>query len=118
MAEILKFLWFLGVGVQLALLALMVVKRVYTGFPAVLAYFIVSIFQAAVMYEIYAIKGFSSWAAFYVGWISQAVLVLTRWLAVCELCRTALGQFEGIWALAWRVLLVLGVVALVVALAL
>jgi hypothetical protein len=34
---------------------------------------------------------------------------------VCELCRTILGQFTGVWALTWRVLVVIGAIALVAA---
>jgi len=67
---------------------------------------------------VYFFKGFGSWPAYWTAWISQAVIVTARWLAVCELCRNVMGQFQGIWALAWRVLAALGSLALLVALVL
>lgn len=116
MADTLKILWMSGVGLQALILALMAGKKFQRSFPAVFFYLLISLLQAPAMYIVYTTKGYSSWPAFWVGWSSQAIVVVARWLAVCEVCRTVLGQFEGIWALTWRVLAVLGSSAMILAL--
>jgi len=67
------------------------------------------------LYFVYATKGFESAAAYWTAWISQGVVVLARWIAVCELFHAILGQFRGIWALTWRALIVFGAAALLAA---
>lgn len=115
MAETLKVLWVCGIALQLLILSMMAGKKLHHSFPAVFSYLIVGILQAPTMYVVYKTKGYSSWPAFWAGWISQAIIVAMRWLAACEVCRVVLGRFEGIWALTWRVLLVLGSVAMLLA---
>ncbi len=118
MADTVKILWALGIGIQLAVFLTMTGKKLYRDFPAIFFYLLIGLVQTLIMYAIYAVKGYGSWTAYWVGWTSQAIVVIARWVAVCELCRNALGQFQGIWALTWRVLAVLGSLALFVALAL
>jgi hypothetical protein len=118
MAETLKILWVCGLGLQALILIWLMAKKLYRQFPAIFGYLLVGLLQGPVMFIVYKTKGYSSWPAFWAGWISQAVVVACRWLAVCEVCRTALQQFEGVWALTWRVLAVLGSSALLLALSL
>jgi hypothetical protein len=118
MAETVKILWALTIALELAVLLLMAGKRQYRDFPGIFIYLLTNLIQVPVIFAVYSFKGFTSWPAFWTGWVSQAVIVTARWLAVCELCRNVLGHFEGIWALTWRVLAVLGSLALLVALAL
>lgn len=118
MAETLRILWGVSFALQLAVFFMMAGKKLYRDFPAIFFYLLIGLIQAPVMYLIYSSKGYGSWVAFWTGWTSQAVVVIARWVVVCELCRNALGQFQGIWALTWRVLAVLGSLALLVAVAL
>ena len=118
MAEMVKVLWGLTIALELAVLLLMAGKRQYRDFPAIFIYLLSNLIQVPIIFAVYFFKGFTSWPAFWTAWISQAVIVTARWLAVCELCRNVLGQFQGIWALAWRVLAVLGSLALLAALVL
>src|SRR5579859_3558484 len=118
MAETLKILWVCGLGLQALILVWLIAKKLYRQFPAVFVYLLVGLLQGPVMYIVYKTKGYASWPAFWAGWISQAVVVTCRWIAVCEVCRTVLRQFEGVWALTRRVLTVLGIFALLLALGL
>lgn len=58
---------------------------------------------------VYYYFGFRSPAAYYFSWMTVGAIVITRFLAIAELCRYELRAYEGVWALAWRVLAVLGV---------
>src|SRR5579859_110364 len=100
-----KILWILNITLEVFLPFLMAWKRQYRSFPAIFAYLLINLTQAAVFYIVFSWKGYNSWPAFWTYWISQAVVVVARWTAVCELCLVILGQFKGIWALTWRVLL-------------
>jgi hypothetical protein len=53
--------------------------------------------------------GYSSLTSYYAMWTLIGVTVVTRGLAVVELCRSTLQAYRGIWALAWRVLTLLAV---------
>jgi len=118
MADTLRILWGFSFALQLAIFFMMTGRKLYRDFPAIFFYLLIGLVQAPVMYVIYSSKGYGSWVAYWTGWTSQAIVVIARWVTVCELCRNALGQFRGIWALTWRVLAVLGSLALLVALAL
>ena len=117
MATIIRVLWAISIATGLLIVLIMTAKKQYRDFSAIYAYLLLNLAQAAVIYWVYSTKGFSSWPAYWTGWISQGLIVLARWFAVCELCRAILGQFEGIWALSWRVLAFLGAIVLIVAIA-
>lgn len=116
MSTMVRVLWGCSFALQVAVLAVMIGKKQYRQFPAIFSYIMISSLQAPVVYLVYSWKGFDSWPAFWTGWISQSVVVMARWAAVCELCHAILGQFQGIWQLAWRTLAALGGLALLTAL--
>jgi hypothetical protein len=115
MAITIRALWAISVLLAFSVLVIMTKKRQYRDFPAFYVYLLLNLAQSPLIYWVYSVKGFSSWAAFYTGWSSQAAVVLARWFAVGELCRAILGQFEGIWGLAWRMLTFAGASVLFVA---
>jgi len=115
MAIIIRAMWAISLLLAFLIVLVMTAKKQYRDFPAFYVYLLLNLLQAPVIYGVYSVKGFSSWAAFYTGWISQGTIVLARWFAVCELCRVILGQFRGIWALAWRILTVVGATVLAAA---
>jgi hypothetical protein len=90
-------------------------KKQYRDFPAIYLYLLIGLAESPLLYFVYLIRGFDSSAAYWTAWIAQAVVVLARWIAVCELCYSILGQFRGVWALTWRVLALFGAAALSVA---
>jgi len=110
-----RALWLVTIGLQVAILVIMTGKRLYRNFPAVYCYLLIGLADSPLLYFVYQAKGYDSWAAYWTAWVSQGVVVLARWIAVCELCHTILGQFRGVWALTWRVLVVIGAIALLAA---
>lgn len=118
MPALLKILWILNITLEVFVPFLMAWKRQYRSFPAIFGYLLINLTQGAAIYFVFKWKGYNSWPAFRTYWISQAVVVTARWTAVCELCLVILGQFKGIWALAWRVLLLIGLGSLLLAIGL
>jgi len=116
MVLLLRVLWGCSLLLEFAVLLFMTAKKQYKSFPAIYAYVLLCLLQSTVAYLVYAAKGYESWAAYWTGWISQGIVVLARWTAVCELCHKILGQFRGIWGLTWRVLALFGGLALSTAL--
>jgi len=110
-----RALWLLTIGLQVAILLIMTGKRLYRNFPAVYCYLLIGLAESPLLYFVYQAKGYESSGAYWTAWVSQGVVTLARWIAVCELCRTILGQFRGVWALTWRVLAVIGTIALLAA---
>jgi hypothetical protein len=113
-----KALWIVTTVLQVAVFLFMTARKQFRDLPAMYAYILAGLLQSLLLSFVYATKGYSSWSAFYTAWISQGVVVFVRWLAVCGVCRAILGPFRGVWALSWRILAVLGLTAMVTALAL
>ena len=107
MAELAKpvqYLWALSVGFECILLALMFARKQYRNHPAFFFYLVADIFQAVSVFIVYRVWGFNSSFAMHFSWGTQAAVICARALAVAELCRNLLQRFRGIWALAWRLL--------------
>jgi len=111
-----KVLWGCALALQLVVFAIMIGKKQYKQFPTIFSYILISMLQSPVLYLVYSVYGYGSWTAYWSAWISQSVVVIFRWAAVCELCYAILGEFRGIWGLAWRMLTVFGALALLTAL--
>src|SRR2546421_941704 len=107
-----RALWLVTIGLQVAILLIMTGRRLYRTLPAVYCYLLIGLAESPLLYFVYQAKGYESSAAYWTAWVSQGVVTLARWIAVCELCRTILGQFRGVWALTWRVLAVIGAITL------
>lgn len=112
---LLKDLWILSIALQIAILIAMTVKKQFRDLPALYAYVVINLLQAAIIYLAYFRTEYNSKSAFWAAWASQIVVVVARWIAVCELFRIILSHFRGIWGLAWRVFVAFGSIALVVA---
>jgi len=118
LALILRVLWLLTLALQVAILLIMTGRKLYRDFPAIYLYLLIGLAESPLLYFVYLTKGFDSSAAYWTAWISQGVVVFARWIAVCELCYSILGQFRGVWALTWRVLGLFGAAALLAAIVL
>jgi hypothetical protein len=94
---------------EVVLLVLLIRNGWYLRVPIFTAYLAVVLACGVLRWGIYLSLGYSSWAGWYVAWITQAVLLLARSLVVVELCWNTLRPYQGIWALTWRLLLVITV---------
>ena len=115
LAFIPRAMWALIVCLQVVVLVTMTARRQFRDLLALYLYICLALCENPVFYVIYSLFGYQSWTAYYAAWIFQAVVVSVRWLAVCQLCYLMLGQFRGIWGIAWRVLVACGVAVLAVA---
>lgn len=100
-----SFLWAGTSGMEATLLALLVLRKQYREFPFFFAYILGILLQSAALFLSYSYWGFDTLISSRIAWISQGVVVLLRALVVVELCRRLVGQYRGIWALIWRILL-------------
>lgn len=79
--------------------------RIYTG---LFAYISVNFLQGIFLLLLYSIWGFTSVPAKRAAWLSQIPVLCMRAWAVGDICRLLLRRYVGIWALAWRILALLG----------
>ncbi|HWZ96547.1 MAG TPA: hypothetical protein VN025_02180 [Candidatus Dormibacteraeota bacterium] len=93
---------------QFAVLVLFMARKNFRNYPALFAYLLISILQSPFVYLVYSVWGYTTWTGFRISWISQTVVVASRWIAVCEVCHQILGDFRGIWGITWRLLAGIG----------
>jgi len=105
LGKYIEVIWGLNVGIEIVLVLAMAARRNHRAYPLFFLYLCVDILQGAVLFGIYHTWGFSSFFVRRLAWTTQAIVVCARALAVAELCRELLRPFRGIWALAWRILL-------------
>src|SRR5262249_25130281 len=72
----------------------------------------VNLLQTAVQLVVYQIYGIESQVTYVTTWGSQAVVIVARAAAACEFCHALLGRYQGVWALAKRILLICSVIVL------
>src|SRR5215472_60019 len=109
--------WALTTALELALLFLLMRRKVVPNYPFFTAYLITAIFQSAAVATLQRFTGLDRYVAWDIAWGTQAVVTVMRSLALLELTRKILSAYVGIWALAWRLLLGVGIVVLICALA-
>ena len=111
--QVQNLLWGANVAGKIVLLTVLAVRKNYRVYPALFVYILISLAHDAVVFVTYQYFGFASWTAWRVFWVSQAVVVSARALAVVEVCRHLLARYKGVWALAWRLLLTCAVIVLI-----
>jgi hypothetical protein len=104
--------WALTTLFEVGLLVVLFRRRLYRSHPAFCFYILVAILQSAVVAFTYGYFGASSRPSYFIAWGSQGVVICTRWIAVVEIAKNALGHYAGIWAMADRIMLVLSVFVL------
>src|SRR5712692_3948428 len=82
-------------------------RDLHKRLPFFAAYATVLLASTAGMGLIYYHFGFRSATSYYANWFTTLVNVSLRSLAIVELSRHKLRSYRGIWALVWRVLIVL-----------
>jgi hypothetical protein len=96
-------------GFEAILFSLVYARGLQRRLPFFAAYATVLVTTSLLLLAGYFYFGFQSARSYYAGWITITIDVLARSLVVAELCRYELRAYRGIWALTWRVLLVLAV---------
>jgi len=109
--------WALTTLLEIILLWYLVRKKLHRTHPAFFLYVLMAVAQSAIVALTYRLLEPRSPTAFGVAWATQAVVVFVRWLAVMEIAKKALAAYTGIWAMASRILIGIGVCALVYAVA-
>jgi hypothetical protein len=105
-AQFEQVLWAANTAAGAFLLVLVAVRRNYRAIPAFSFYLLVNLVVVISTFMLYRWWGLSSPSAWRVAWGMQALVICARALAVVEICRRVLSRYQGIWALAHRVLLV------------
>jgi hypothetical protein len=91
-------LWYSSLVLELTLCVLALWRHLYRLLPVFTAYVTALFVREAVMYCIYHTAGYTSRLAFYSFWITQAILVVGRGLAIGELAWSASRLYPGLRA--------------------
>jgi hypothetical protein len=98
-------LWALNSVGEAVLLTVVVVRKNYRSYPAFSFYLLVDLTMGATAFFVYRLWGFDSATAYRIAWGTHGIVLFARALAVAEVCRLLLSRYRGVWALAWRILL-------------
>ena len=108
-------LWALSTALQVGVCILVVRSRSYRSLPLFSAYTWLNLIGLAVGWWAYLKLGYSSRISFNIAWAAFGIVLAARGLAVAELCRRVLRPYDGVWALAWRLLVGVAMLLLVYA---
>jgi hypothetical protein len=111
-AQLQQVLWVLNAATSVFLLFLLAYRGNHRHYPVFTFYIFANLALGALAFVIYRRWGFSSLASWRVGWTLVILAVCARAFAITEVCKHFLAYYRGIWALAWRILLVLAALVL------
>ncbi len=94
------------------LLVSLLYRKNHRVFPFFFFYVFFNFLQGFVLFGSYRIWGFNSPLSNRIAWGTQGLVIISRALAVAEMCRRVLGKYRGIWALVWRMLVATAAVVL------
>ncbi|MFI5058599.1 MAG: hypothetical protein ACHQLQ_10460 [Candidatus Acidiferrales bacterium] len=103
-AQFQQILWAANVSVGVILAVLLIVRKNYRLYPAFSCYIFVNLIQALLLFLGSSRWGFSLTEQWLMGSLTESAVLIARALAVAEICRRLLSRYRGVWALAWRVL--------------
>ena len=107
MDEIVTFervLWGFMVFLNGGLLVLLVYRKNHWVVPFFFAYVLFNFLQCFILFGSYRIWGFNSPVSSRMAWGTQIFVSIARALAVAQICDRVLAKYQGIWALARRLL--------------
>jgi hypothetical protein len=107
-----QLVWVVTAILQAFLLGLLITRKTVAIHPAFSTYIFLTLAQSGVLFLTFREWGYSSSAAWRIGWISQAMVLMARGFAVAELCRQILGRFTGVWLMARSVIYIAALSAL------
>jgi len=87
--------WALTTALELALLFLLMRRKVVPNYPFFTAYLIAAIFQSAAVATLQRFTGLDRYVAWDIAWGTQAVVTVMRSLALLELTRKILSAYLG-----------------------
>jgi hypothetical protein len=96
-----------ALGSQAIFCSLVYLRKVQSRLPFFVAYATILIVGDLSAQLVYYRFGFRSSAAYYAFWVVTGGIGLAQGFAIAELCRYTLRAYHGIWALAWRILVVM-----------
>ena len=105
-------IWIVTTGLEVLVCALAYRCGLQRRLPFFTAYLTVLVASEGLVWAVYHLLGYESWAAYDAAWSMHAILLAARGLAIAELCFRLLRSYAGIWALAWRILLIVAFVFL------
>ncbi|MBZ5643944.1 MAG: hypothetical protein LAO19_14375 [Acidobacteriia bacterium] len=91
-------------GFDLLLCALVFARHLQRRLPFFALFAVTILISNLGTTAVAAYYGFRTATYFYAWWIAAAATLLTRSVAIAELCSDVLRAYRGIWALAWRLL--------------
>jgi hypothetical protein len=98
------YLWAGSVVVQAVILVLLILRGYFRTLPFFTAYIVLNLLQAVFLHAVYSRYGHLSNIAIAWAWQSEAVTLIAKTFATVELLRLVLLSYRGIWGLAWRLL--------------
>jgi hypothetical protein len=98
------YIWAGSVVVQAVILVLLILRGYLRTLPFFTAYIVLNLLQAVFLHAIYARYDPKSTFAYACAWQSEAVTLIAKAFATVELLRLILLSYRGIWGLAWRLL--------------
>jgi hypothetical protein len=101
--------WAITAVLEIGLLALLVMRKLYTSRPAFFIYVVAAVMESGFVAYLYFYHGRHSAATYYAAWAAQGAVVCFRWLAIIEIAKNAFAPYPGIWALVGRLLFFLSV---------
>jgi hypothetical protein len=114
--QVLNMLWAANAAAGAMLAALLVLRKNYRLYAAFFFYILLVDVQNILFFVTYRRWGFNSPIAWRIAWLTLGVLICARALAVAEVCRHLLARYQGVWALAWRLLLTCAILVLITSL--
>ncbi len=100
-------LWILSTVLELTLCLLMLWRGLHRRLPYFFAYVLIQFLTGCLGWVLNREFDFWSLTFYYVGWTLGAIVMVAGWLVTAELCYRGLQAYRGIWAMTWRLLLVL-----------
>jgi hypothetical protein len=107
------FLSWLTLFFEVLLCALIFARKAYKILPLFSIYACAVLTSTVCVWLTYAHFGFTSLTSYRVFWDSAYLYAVLRSLAIAELCRYGLRDYTGIWALVWRILVILSLAFIV-----
>jgi len=109
--------WAATAFLEVVVLCLALRRRLFGRLPVFTLYLGLVVANEALMWLTYRLIGIRSRTSYDIFWTLQALLVLSRAVVVYEICRALLLPFAGIWKLCRPLLVGLGLILVVSALA-
>jgi hypothetical protein len=104
LSPLILLLWAIETIVQLTVLFLVVAKRHVHTLPLFFLYIALNLCQAAFLFFLYSLYGFTSPTTRDLAWLSEQIILTVQALAATEVLYRVLRHYAGIWALAWRLI--------------